>query len=983
MLRAGLLSKLRVIEVGGNEHWCVANMRPGKHPFFNLASALLLDTKNPEKLALRKEYLCSINDIKPEEAVANLRQNLLIDIESSYQKLETILPYNHNLLISIDQFEELFHYSDEKEIEYFIQWLVHTCELKNSRIYVVITMRSEYLDNCAEYDDLIKHINKGFFQIPLLTQDNLREMIEYPAKIFDGKVEIELVNRLREDVNKINKTSRPDKLLLLQQNLVQMWLKVSNTEEKKITLECYESIGGNLVDALNDNANNTYNQFSENERKVTEILFCRLSKRDTKNKYSRHPIRLIQVASLANVSWTVVSDIVDKFRSTEQRFLFSRNQPTFQGTPLKKTDEIDITHESVIRQWKYLRDWADNERYWGNFYEYWEKEAIQHREKEGELWHGLDLEKGLDWIKKIQRIYPKIEQLKLWSKRYGDDFDLAWQFLEASKKAEDASKKEAKEAKKREVELKQKQKELQLSQENLKLSEQRKNIAFASVIICLAFSMLFWFARQNAISSQQQTEQAEQSRTESLFDSHSRHAALLIKTENYIETQQTLIQTYALDTKIANSPKHARNLLASFINLTVGKQLQQYRGAKAVLYDVAISPNKEKIVTVGERGTVILFDIKTGELLNRFDGHSSHVKSVIFDPKSKWFATAGDDKQIIIWSLSKNKAIKKLQTDDKVWALAINSTGKLLASAGMDKKITVWDTETGEKQSISEIQTSYISGLAFSPSDETIVFGSYDNITRLWQWQYNEITDELHYHTGNIQEIVFSPNGELLATSSDDKTIKIWQVDTGENIASLEGHKDKVFTIAFTKDGKYLASGSADSTIRLWDIESGVTVKVFEDHTASVTGLAIDGKYLFSSSADGKVKKWSLDLPIIDLPKPATATAISPDGNNIAIGFENGSLQCYSLTDKQPIWQQETVHKRDIQRLVFSSDNKYLAVASLDKTATIWQVKSKKLEPIGKVEHKSGVNDVTFSPDNKTLLTASYDGQMGIFNLEH
>ncbi len=226
---------------------------------------------------------------------------------------------------------------------------------------------------------------------------------------------------------------------------------------------------------------------------------------------------------------------------------------------------------------------------------------------------------------------------------------------------------------------------------------------------------------------------------------------MLLKTENYTETQQTLKQTYELDAKIADSPKHARNLLTSFVKIMEGKPLQEYLGAKAVLNDVAISPDKQKLVAVGERGTVVLFDVKTGDLLKRFTGHNDHVKAVVFDPQGKWFATAGEDKQII-----------------------------------------------------------------------------------------------------------------------------------------------------------------------LWDVESGVTVQVFEDHTAVVTGLAIDGTSLFSSSADSSVKRWNLELPhqyAIILSTPATATTIAPNGNSIAIGFENGSLQGYSIEDKQPIWHQAKVHKRDIQRL--------------------------------------------------------------------
>lgn len=216
--------------------------------------------------------------------------------------------------------------------------------------------------------------------------------------------------------------------------------------------------------------------------------------------------------------------------------------------------------------------------------------------------------------------------------------------------------------------------------------------------------------------------------------------------------------------------------------------------------------------------------------------------------------------------------------------------------------------------------------------------------------------------------------------------MRLWNVETGKSIASLKGHQDKVLDITFTEDGRYLASSSADSTIRLWDVENEMTLRVFQGHTASVTGITSEGENIFSSSTDGTIKRWNTELPYqyaLDLSTPPTATAIAPDGNSVAIGFENGSLQGYSLADRQPIWEQEKVHKRDIQRLAFSPNSQWLAAASLDNTATVWQIQEEnKLVSVATIQHQAGVNAVAFSPDGKSLLTASYDGKMGWFKLE-
>jgi WD40 repeat protein len=188
-----------------------------------------------------------------------------------------------------------------------------------------------------------------------------------------------------------------------------------------------------------------------------------------------------------------------------------------------------------------------------------------------------------------------------------------------------------------------------------------------------------------------------------------------------------------------------------------GKSQQDYHGAKAILYAVALSPDKQKLVAVGERGTVVLFDVKTGTLLQRFVGHEAnkHVRTVAFDPLGKWFVTAGDDKQILLWLMSKEQPIKKWQVDGEVWALAVDSTGNVLASAGSDKIVTLWNIETGEKQQTLSGHKAIITGLSFSPNDELLASTSYDDTIRLWQVSDGQVRYQLRAHTDKCPRSCF------------------------------------------------------------------------------------------------------------------------------------------------------------------------------------------------------------------------------------
>jgi len=996
LVRSGLLSRLQLVRIGGRDFWRIATMRPGSQPFLNMATALLKSNPDVQEPVLR-EHLKSNST----ENINALSASLQKDLQTSYSKLEALLPADHNLLIVVDQFEELFHYSEQgeqqrQEVKKFIQWLLAIARVK-SKFYVVVTMRAEYLNACSEDDELTREINNGSFQIPYLNEKQIKEAIEFPAQIYNGKVEPNLVEHLLGDIDKLGPTCRPDHLPLLQYVLVQMWLGADS--KKNLTLEHYEKIGGDLAAALTQTANQIYHKFTDKEKKVVEILFRRLSQLNQGGIYTRHPVKLREIADLAEINLPVLYQITDKFRQYQCDFLFARNRSS-RGN-FKADDEIDIRHESIIRQWRTLKQWADDEAEWAKFYRYWEKKAQLWKDKKNTLWRDLDLKNANEWIDRFQQLYPTPEQLKLWASRYGQQFDLAWKFREESRKAWAQEQKEAEEANllkiKRDLELKDQQERREFAEKQEKLARSLKEfwwkaaiVSVSSTVLVAMFALWGLWERSNAISAKQQAEKTEQLRTENLFDSYRRHAVLSVKTGDYTQARQTLQQSYELDNKITESPRHARNFLASFIDMMQGKPQQEF-SAKASLYAVALSPDNKIVAAVGaageKEGTVVLLDSDKGTL-KRLTGHNAAVRAVVFHPNNKWIATAGEDKRILFWSLD-GQLQKELSTDGEVWALAISPEG-MLASGGSDKTITLWNAD-GEKQILPVKHTNTITSLSFNKDGSLLASASYDNTACLWDIAKRQLKHQLKAHTNYVQEVAFSPKGDKLATSSDDETVRLWNVDNGDNTEVFEslvvfkGHKDKVFAVVFSDDGRQLISGGADATLRIWDIDSGVTMRVLQGHSGFVTGVAVAGNRLFTSGTDRTIKQWDISLPhqhLIDLANTPTATAIAPNGDKVAIGFENGLLQLHDLPTRTLGPTQLTVHTKDIQRLAFSPDGKLLASASLDNTAKLWKVEDNQLTLIKPIEHQAGVNAVAFSTDGKTLFTASYDGKMGEFNID-
>ena len=112
----------------------------------------------------------------------------------------------------------------------------------------------------------------------------------------------------------------------------------------------------------------------------------------------------------------------------------------------------------------------------------------------------------------------------------------------------------------------------------------------------------------------------------------------------------------------------------------------------------------------------------------------------------------------------------------------------------------------------------------------------------------------------------------------------------------------------------------------------------------------------------------------LDVPGEAWAAAIAPDGNRVAVGFDDGSLRLYTLPAGRLVGEVEDAHEAAINRLVFDADGAVLASASHDNSAKLWSVGGDGELTLQQTftGHSDSVYGVAFSPDGKTLATASY-----------
>ena len=264
---------------------------------------------------------------------------------------ETPLPAKTRLLLLVDQFEEIFRYhrhGDPSEATAFVDLLLASAAAPQVPVYVVLTMRSDFLGACALFAGLPEAMNRGQFLTPRPTREQCRATIIGPADIGEARVEPALINRLLNDMG-----TDPDQLPLMQHVLMRVWDRASRQAPAPFTLTVaeYQAVGG-FAEALSKHADEAYAALEPEQRALAQTLFRGLSEPGTGGEAIRRPVPLKEIAEVAGVDWRQVEAVAEVFRQPGCSFL---TPPV--GVPLRPETLLDISHESLIRQWGRMQHW--------------------------------------------------------------------------------------------------------------------------------------------------------------------------------------------------------------------------------------------------------------------------------------------------------------------------------------------------------------------------------------------------------------------------------------------------------------------------------------------------------------------------------------------------------------------------------------------------------------------------------------------------
>ncbi len=962
VVAAGLIPRLRA--EGG---WLVVSLRPGGEPFYSLSAVLL---------PLLEAELSETDRLIESQKLAKVLAQEQITLEQVLTRALELNPGSRNLLLFIDQFEELYTLCPDQNLrQRFIDQLLGTAgmgtEIRRMPHAILLTMRADFMGQALSYRPFADVLQGSSLMLGPMSREELRAAIEKPAEVQGAAFESGLVERILEDVG-----SEPGNLPLLEFALTLLWEKA---QSGWLTHRAYEHIG-EVKGALARYADQVYNGMEKDEQEVAQRVFLQLIQPGEGTEDTR---RVATRAEVGETNWSLVQYLADK-------------RLVVTGRSASGEETAEVVHEALIVNWERLQEWIEADRAFRTWQEHlrsairqWEASG----EDEGALLRGAPLAEAEAWL--------ETHTGELSGKEVG--------FVKASiaLREQHVAEREAMQ-----------QRELDAAQQLASSERQRRRVALALVGV-LSFAMLialiltaYSLSQQSAALKAYSTSLAANAQ-QALDDGDTSTALALAQAATAINQPSLQAQRVLLDAAYSTGARKRFEIS------------QLFPGEASPASAIAVGRDGKTALVGLESGTIIVWDLESGEEISRLQSHSAKVNDIEIAPDGMVAVSVSDDDQAIVWDIPSGRELRHLEGHSGlIRAVDISQDGRYAVTGGFSGlgwehpgELILWELATGE-----EIHRflGHVAGLVaaeFCLDDQAILASSGDTelfssvgvsdsqktetLLRdmlLWDVKNGEIVHSFENMEHEAFTLDVSPDGsQVLVGSYYAGLISVFDLNTGARLATLEGHEDAVRSVAFGTDGRTALSGSEDGTLILWDLMDNAPIARLAVHSGEVLDIALmpGGRAALSSALDGSLILWDL-LDAAEVQRfyghgdMVYDVALVSNGNQLLSGSGSGSPNRPTLDTSLRRWEIETTNQiitspvpiAVVFQISVSPNNRTALYVGTDPFVHVVDLIT--WEESGQLGgHQNFIPCIEFLPDGIRALSCSGDDTLILWDLQN
>jgi len=858
-------------------------------------------------------------------------------------------PKSRPLLLVLDQAEEMFTDLDDEARASVMDRLFALATDPEGSV-VLFTLRADFIGHCGwvvlpdgRRLDKIQSDDAHHVYATVMSPETMLEVIAGPARRIGLKIQEGLVEQLVKEVS-----GEPGALPLLEFALDQLWLTRDPVEG--LTHEGYRSLGGSVGALLERQANALLEEMDKASRDAARHLLVQLVSAERADTRRTRELLELRLAGR------------ERFDEVLGRLVSAR----LVVTSGDDTPRVEIAHEELIRQWRQLRDWVDEDR---------------------QKW--IEIERVRSWTHLLRG--AQLHRAREARARFGAELGKPTLGHIGSSEAALA---------------------LERRRERNRQRRLRAALVISLGLAIVAIVSLVKERRTSRIAKQQETMAKESARE--ARESAQRALASAERARTSAKRARDNARMWALR-DASDDPTTQVSLLREIEDPETAYGWRTFASkarAETISSRVLGHPAAVKKAMPSPDGAQILAEFEEVGGSSFWDWSGD----VFTDPKpiKNWHEsgrTLEDEARsirgnyhIYAWyDRSDNtmpvapgrpfRSARTVLSNDGSLAILIPSHFSFGKGPGPRKSTLLVDTTTG---SVINQEWGIATSGVFSV-DGTRALVSFGRSAVVWDTRRPNLTTRLEGHLESIEEVAVSPSGSQMLTCSRDKTARVWSVnnDHARVLRRLKGHSDGLTHCSFSSTGKFVVTASKDSTARVWSVDGSRPPVVLQGHEAPLTfaSFSSDDTRIVTASEDMTARVWRADgaaSPVVLRGHSARVNSayFFPDGNRVVTASEDSTVR---------IWETDgfgnpTVRMGQVDHACFSEPGVRVGVAvpSNDYAKMfcvadggrvfLWRSRSRGNLVLS---HGSelGISSVEFSPDSQSLVVASNDGVARVFRI--
>ncbi|XP_073440240.1 WD repeat-containing protein 41 isoform X1 [Dendrobates tinctorius] len=305
-----------------------------------------------------------------------------------------------------------------------------------------------------------------------------------------------------------------------------------------------------------------------------------------------------------------------------------------------------------------------------------------------------------------------------------------------------------------------------------------------------------------------------------------------------------------------------------------------------------VQVDDNRFASACDDGSVIIWDVQTGEVLFELHGHTQKITAILVLPRNEIH-------------------IERLD---------------LMLTASADRTVIAWDCESGQEVHKASDFLSTVKTLTVLQSLDVWLTGGGE--LRVWSHDFKVLGETGSFSDGGIAALVELPKNCVAAAIGRD--LRVFKFNAGaagsdmwdvSEVKCLSAHQEVIRTLANVNEFTFV-SGSHAGELIVWNALDW-SLQAFEKNLSQVASPQ--------------------DVPpenkLLPLQEEVSIQYIASDGECVYVAVCR-SIYVYNLQTKRVIAYQKNAHDSDIQHMA-TLPNRQLVSCSEDGSVRIWDLRSK------------------------------------------